>query len=332
MLRGSARVHLVPASGFQAQSTECTAPATLQAVPAPAIAQLPDVRRALLRWHRRNGLQAPWRESRDPYHCLVAAVMAQQTQMRRVMPSYERFIAAFPTIEALAAATPGDVIRVWAGMGYNQRAVRLHRAARRIVRDGWPQDAAGLARIEGIGPFTAAIIASFAFGKPAACVDTNVRRVLGRLAGDERMAAPQLQRLADAAIARRSPARWNQAVMDYGARVCVARPKCGECVVAQWCVSRAQVDPGPARLGERRAVYRTRRQQKPYEGSPRWYRGRIIDALRALPRGRGLTVEALATRTANGAAPDPAFALDLIRQLERDHLVVRRGNRVRLPD
>ena len=183
-------------------------------------------------------MHAPWRESGDPYEVLVAAVMAQQTQMSRVMPSYERFVAAFPTVESLAEASAGDVIRVWAGMGYNQRAIRLHRAARTIVDGGWPHDAASLAQIDGIGPFTAAIIASFAFSQPAACVDTNVRRVLGRLVGDETVDGKRLQSLADGMLAVREPARWNQAVMDYGARVCTVRPKCGECVVARWCPSR----------------------------------------------------------------------------------------------
>ena len=97
---------------------------------APRIDGLPRVQRALLDWHRRHGMRAPWRDSGDPYHALVAAVMAQQTQMSRVMPSYDRFITAFPTLEALAAASPADVIRVWAGMGYNQRAVRLHQFGR----------------------------------------------------------------------------------------------------------------------------------------------------------------------------------------------------------
>src|SRR5439155_21639822 len=144
--------------------------------------------------------------------------MAQQTQMSRVLASYERFLTAFPTLQSLARASAGDVIRVWKGMGYNTRAVRLHRAAQTVAARGWPHRAAELATIPGIGPFTAAIIASFAFGEPAAGVDTNVRRVLGRLAGDGHASPADMQRLADASIAREVPARWNQALMDYGAR------------------------------------------------------------------------------------------------------------------
>jgi A/G-specific adenine glycosylase len=219
------------------------------------IRNLRAVQRELLEWHDEHALQAPWRASGDPYECLVAAVMAQQTQMSRVMPLYERFVAAYPTLESLAASSLGDVIRVWAGMGYNQRAVRLHRAARQIAATGWPRDAASLQQIDGIGPFTAAIIASFAFGQPSACVDTNVRRVLGRLSGDPEIGASDLQRLADAVIPSEAAARWNQAVMDYGARVCGVRPRCGDCVVRQWCASAPRFASPLPRVAETRVSY-----------------------------------------------------------------------------
>src|SRR3970282_1129844 len=115
-----------------------------------------------LDWHRRNGLRAPWRTSGDPYHVLVAAVMAQQTQMSRVLLKFDEFMAAFPTVEPLAGASTADVLRVWGPLGYNMRALRLQRAAQRIAREGgFPRTAAELEQIEGIGPFTAAIIASF---------------------------------------------------------------------------------------------------------------------------------------------------------------------------
>src|SRR5438552_1226893 len=216
---------------------------------------LAEVQRKLLEWHRNEGLRAPWRESADPYEVMVAAMMAQQTQMSRVLASYERFLSAFPTLESLASASTGSVIRVWKGMGYNTRAVRLHRAAQTVAARGWPRRAGELATIPGIGPFTAAIIASFAFGEPAACVDTNVRRVLGRLAGDEQASPADMQRLADGSMAVAEPARWNQALMDYGARVCVIRPKCGECVVAEHCRWHATSVEPSSRIGETRAAY-----------------------------------------------------------------------------
>jgi A/G-specific adenine glycosylase len=302
----------------------------------PRIRSLRAVQRALLEWHAGRGLQAPWRVSGDPYQCLVAAVMAQQTQMSRVLPAYERFTAAFPTVEALAGASRGDVIRAWSGIGYNQRAVRLHNAARRIAADGWPKDVATLQSIDGIGPFTAAIIASFSFGRTSACVDTNVRRVLGRLAGEPAIDGAALQRLADRSIAVDAPARWNQAVMDYGATVCLPRPKCGECVVAGWCASRQMFATPLRRVADERATYRVRshvKRESAYEGSARFYRGRIIDALRQLPPGDSIALRSLPKLLANGAAaPDLATLRDLCAALERDGLVQITRDRIALPN
>jgi len=296
---------------------------------------LKHIQRPLLAWQAEHGLPAPWRESGDPYACLIAAVMAQQTQMGRVMPSFERFMAAFPTLEALAGATPGAVIRAWAGMGYNRRAVRLHRAARQILEGGWPRRAADLAGIDGIGPFTAAIVASFAFGEGVGCVDTNVRRVLGRLVGDEAISGKPLQALANASVAAAEPGRWNQALMDYGALVCGVRPKCGECVVSAWCESRGRFAGGELRVAEPRATYGAsrRKREAPFSGSPRYYRGRIVDALRALPAGRSLSEIELAARIANdGDAPSVAATQELIEGLERDGLATVSRGRVSLPD
>ena len=310
-----------------------------------AIDHRAEIQRALLAWHREHGMHAPWRESGDPYLTLVAAVMAQQTQISRVMPSYERFVAAFPTVEMLAAASTGDVIRVWAGMGYNSRAVRLRRAACTVVEHGWPRDAASLARIDGIGPFTAAIIASFAFGEPAACVDTNVRRVLGRISGDEGIDGKPLQLLADEMLAADEPARWNQAVMDYGARVCTIRPRCADCVVSRWCASRDRyLAPAPLlRIAEEHSAYDAAaspagrpskpKRETPFAGSARYYRGRIIDALRSLPPGEALPLAALPALLANGVAAPPAEEIDaLVEALERAGLLVARDRAISLPD
>jgi A/G-specific adenine glycosylase len=255
--------------------------------------------------------------------------------MSRVLPAYERFIAAFPTVEALAASSTGDVIRVWTGMGYNQRAVRLHRAARQIAASGWPRTAADFARIDGIGPFTAAIVASFAFGEPAACVDTNVRRVLGRVAGDESLNGRALQALADTAIVGAAPARWNQALMDYGARICTPRPACDACVVRRWCASRKRhASPAP-KVADQRAAYAAvprKKREPPYEGSRRFFRGRIIDALRALPPGASLRIDELPARIANGhSAPTLEETRALVEALERHGLAIRKGGRVSLP-
>jgi len=287
----------------------------------------PLLRRALLAWHRRHALAAPWRETRDPYHVLVAAVMAQQTQMSRVLLKFDEFIGAFPTVEGLARARPSRVLRVWEGMGYNLRALRLHRAAKVVVdMGGFPRTAAELEQIEGIGPFTAAIISSFAFGEPAAAVDTNVRRVVARLAGDVDVTLTDrdAQPAADALISRRAPASWNQAIMDLGGRVCTPRsPKCDACPIAPWCRSAPKLDARPQRVSEARAGYRS---QPRFEGSRRQQRGRIVQVLREVPPGQSLSPAQLRRQLGADGIPE------LLEALERDGLVRRLpGGRVRLP-
>jgi A/G-specific adenine glycosylase len=207
-----------------------------------------------------------------------------------------------------------------------------------MAAEGWPHEAASLARIDGIGPFTAAIIASFSFGQPAAAVDTNVIRVLTRLAGDDRLRGKGLQDLADAVIPPDEPARWNQALMDYGARICIPRPKCGECVIAKWCPSKDRIvrrKPIPARppsdaklVAEGRAAYTTAAR---YEHSDRYFRGRIIDVLRDLPRTHFVAIAALPARIANERTPSEAEVRAWLEDLKRSGLVEQNRDRVRLP-
>jgi A/G-specific adenine glycosylase len=291
---------------------------------------LPSLRRALLGWHRRHALRAPWRASGDPYHALVAAVMAQQTQMSRVLPKFDEFVAAFPTVESLARATTARVLRIWAPLGYNVRALRLQRAARRIVRaGGFPRHAAELEEIEGIGPFTAAIVSSFSFGEPVAAIDTNVLRVVARLLGDTegRLPPRTLREAAQALVARRAAGRWNQAMMDLGGRVCTARsPRCDACPIATWCRARP--------LFARRAAGAKRREraQPPFAGSRRYYRGRIVQALRELPARGALTPRQLFGRLPNRDGLAAASFHEIVQSLRRDGLVrANARGRLRLP-
>ena len=131
----------------------------------------------MLAWYDAGGRDLPWRRTRDPYAILVSEVMAQQTQVARVLERYERWLERWPTAAALAAASPAEVLTEWVGLGYNQRALRLRAACAIVARDGWPRDSAGLRALPGVGPYTAAAVASFAFGERVAAVDTNVRRV-----------------------------------------------------------------------------------------------------------------------------------------------------------
>ncbi len=292
---------------------------------------LPALRRTLLSWHRKHGLHAPWRTSGDAYQALVAAVMAQQTQMSRVLPKFDEFIAAFPTANALGRAPAAAVLRRWEPLGYNLRALRLHRAAKLIVREGgFPRAAAELQRIDGIGPFTAAIIASFAFAEPAPAIDTNVRRVLARLLGDAeaQLADRALLSAAQRLISRRAPGRWNQAMMDLGGTVCTSRsPRCHICPLARWC--RARPAFKKKRVADRRTPYR---KQPPFHNSSRYYRGRIVQALRELPLGASSSPGELIARLPHRDGLDETKLAGLIASLRCDGLLrVGRSGRLRLP-
>jgi A/G-specific adenine glycosylase len=208
------------------------------------------VEAALLAWFDAHGRDLPWRRTRDPYAILVSEVMLQQTQVERVIPRYREWLERWPTAEALADASPADVIRAWQGLGYNRRGLNLHRAARQIARDGWPHD---LTELPGVGPYTAAAVACFALGRDVLPVDTNVRRVQERTGYTF------------------SP-RAGQALMDLGASVCLARiPRCGACPLADTCPSR----------GRR---YEPLRKQSRFEGSFRQRRAQTLRLVAAAER------------------------------------------------
>jgi A/G-specific adenine glycosylase len=206
------------------------------------------VQELLLAWYRENRRPLPWRATKDPYAILVSEVMLQQTQVERVVPRWRAWLERWPTVEALAAASPADAIREWQGLGYNRRAINLHRAARVVATAGWPDD---LTVLPGVGRYTADAVAAFAFGRPVLPVDTNVHRVQQRTG---RSFGPECA----------------QALMDLGATVCLARvPRCGACPLAQAC---------PAR-GRR---YEPLRRQPRFEGS---FRQRRAGTLRAVADG-----------------------------------------------
>jgi A/G-specific adenine glycosylase len=251
---------------------------------ADAIEFPPDARDAILAWYALSGRRLPFRGTTDPYAILVSEAMAQQTQVARVGEAWTRFMARFPTVESLAGATPADVLRAWQGLGYNRRALALWRAARQIVDEHGgqvPSDLAELEALPGVGPYTARAVAAIAFGMPVGAVDTNVRRVLGRVAvGDTRsLPAAHLQRVADATVPPDAPAAWTHAVMDLGATVCrPARPACAGCPARPWCrFARAE-----SRVESRP---RSPMAPKPFPTTSRWLRGRILDRLRAAPDG-----------------------------------------------
>jgi A/G-specific adenine glycosylase len=252
---------------------------------------------ALLGWYLAHGRDLPWRRTRDPYAILVSEVMLQQTQVARVVPRYRAWLARWPAADSLAAARPADVLREWVGLGYNRRALRLRDACAVVARDGWPRTAAGLRALPGVGPYTAAAVASFAFDEQVAAVDVNVARVADRLGRDVGALLPDGR-----------AAAFNHAMMDLGATICTARrPRCGVCPVAAECASAGAVAAPP----------RPRAARQRFEDTDRFARGRIVAALAAgesLPEGLGVE------RTERALAG-----------LVRDGLVVRRGGGFRLP-
>jgi A/G-specific adenine glycosylase len=246
----------------------------------------------LLAWYSQHKADLPWRHTHDPYAILVSEVMLQQTQVTRVVPRYVAFIDRWPTVDALAAATPAEVITEWSGLGHNRRAVNLHRCAVAVAAlGGFPREPRELERLPGIGPYTAAAIACFAFGAQIAAPDTNALRVLGRAFGDPGLAPP--------------PGRaydWNQALFDLGREVCIARtPRCGACPLAPECPSRGM-------------TYAPLRRQSQFEGS---FRQRRANLLRAI--------------AAAGSLPDAQADAEALVSLVRDGLAEVSDGHARLP-
>ncbi len=284
-------------------------------------------------------MHLPWRTTRDPYRILVSETMLQQTQVERVIPLYEAFVARFPTFAALAAAEAGDVVRAWRGLGYNSRAVRLHALAQAVVaRHGGmlPRETAALRVLPGIGAYTAAAVRAFAFELDDAAVDVNLRRVIHRVAfGVEHpplAADGTLDTLAIAAVPRGAGHDWNSAMMDLGATLCTARaPKCSVCPLRDGCVA-APVDR--AQLAERaraNAPPKAAQGKLPFERTARFLRGRIVDRLRDLVPGEALTIDALQRDLAAVVPADRLHEIaDIVAVLERDSIVTRIADSVRL--
>jgi A/G-specific adenine glycosylase len=209
-------------------------PASLQPFTA---GQLRAFRRRLLRWFGREQRKLPWRGSRDPYLVLVSEIMLQQTRVAVVEERYKQFIARFPTVTTLSRAREQTVLAAWSGLGYYRRARNLHAAAKEVEKlGGFPRTSDALLELPGVGRYTAAAVASIAYGEPVAVVDGNVKRVLHRVTGRE-LSEKENWQIADQFLDRERPGDFNQAMMELGAVICVpGNPLCDHCPVASLCV------------------------------------------------------------------------------------------------
>jgi A/G-specific adenine glycosylase len=267
---------------------------------------------AVLAWGLPRLRDLPWRAVRDPWAILVAEVMLQQTQAERVVPKWRAFLSAYPTPPSCAAASLGDVLRLWQGLGYPRRARNLHDAATAIVeRHGGavPDDLDALRALPGIGPYTARAVRVFAFEHDDAVVETNIARLLARVSG-ERLTSKRVQTIADDLVPVGDGWSWNQVLMDLGATVCRPAPRCSECPAAARCAWHQDRHPHPDPAIGSAGVSTT---QPPYDGSARQARGRVLRAL------------------AGGAAPLGDFPADVVAGLAADRLVVSDGTNIRLP-
>ncbi len=266
-----------------------------------------QLQQTLLDWFAANGRDLPWRRTRDPYRVLVSEIMLQQTQVERVIPKYHAFLELFPSVVELAAAAPAEVIRAWQGLGYNRRAINLQRAAQAVVEAGYPADPsafpstpAGLRDLPGIGAYTAGAVACFAFERDVAFMDTNIRRVVRRLSVGPETVPPEPREAELLAHAERlvPPGQgwsWNQAIMELGATICTAaKPQCWRCPLREhcaayqvWSTADSQVELLPQTPRRRKAA------EVPFQQTNRYFRGRIVDALRAAPPQTALSLAEL---------------------------------------
>ncbi len=280
-----------------------------------------QLQRAVLRWYSAHGRKLPWRGEVDPYIVLVSEIMLQQTQVPRVLTKLPVFLAAFPSMGHLAAAAQREVVDAWRGMGYNNRAVRLHRLARTVIEKHGgelPPNAEALRALPGIGRYTSHAILAFAYRQAVPVVDVNIRRLLSRLfwrmtdTGAVRSEG-EVWDVAEALVPETKAYDWNQALMDIGATICTARsPRCTACPVAAWCRSAHRLRP---------PVPSARRSEPSRFGIPnRAHRGRVVEALRGRRRSVPLTVLGpLVSPEFSGA--DLAWPRKLVEGLERDGLV-----------
>ena len=281
-----------------------------------------QIQRGLLHWFGDVQRDLPWRRTRDPYAILVSEVMLQQTQVDRVIPYYDRFLERFPTVHDLAEAPVAEVIKLWAGLGYNRRAVNLQRAAQVVVSEHggqFPSDPIELRKLPGLGAYTAGAVAAFAFERDVVFLDTNMRRVITRLMfGVESVPEREVLAAAQELLPPGHGWVWNQALIEFGALQCTARkPACIVCPLTSQCAAFPYIQS---------TLATARTQPRPaerFETSSRFYRGRIVEKLRELPAGDvyGIPLASLGAQLRDDfSETDLPWLANLVQGLQRDGL------------
>lgn len=314
----------------------------------PSLDLVAQVHARLLTWYAAEQRALPWRSTSDPYAILVSEIMLQQTQVDRVLPKYEQFLSAFPTLADLAAAPTADVISAWVPLGYNMRAVRLQSIARQVMAEYGgriPDSIDELLKLKGIGRYTAGAIACFAYHRQVATVDTNIRRVLHRIFlglehPEPRANDAQMLTLAEQVLPEGEAYNWNQALMDLGATICTSNnPRCTDCPLQEPCRAYAEMSqhslfPSGTVLRQLRKVAEKKPgyPPQPFTSTNRYFRGRIVDLLRSLPAQQRLPLTTLGPKIKPDFAEDDLPWLQrIVERLAKDGLIDYTNDGVRLP-
>lgn len=291
--------------------------------------QVTAFRKKLLQWYRTSGRTLPWRQTHNPYHILVSEIMLQQTQVDRVIPKYHSWLTHFPTVQALASASPASVLQAWSGLGYNRRALALQKAAQIVVNeyDGkFPDTLEALMKLPGIGKYTASAVLSFAFRKPVPIVDTNVKRVLGRIFFGYKTLAKYIDtdepfwELKQRVLPKHIDVYdFNQGIMDFGAMICTARqPKCEECPMQKICTSYPEILSANTEL----LRVKRKRDEPLFFGQPqRIWRGKILQVLKNTSQSTA-SLQIIGKTIQSDWKPDRIEWLQqVVQSLEKDKLV-----------
>lgn len=288
----------------------------------------------LLAWYDKHGRDLPWRHTRDPYRILVSEIMLQQTQVSRGLIFYDRWLTQFPDWKSLADASNADVIRAWAGLGYNRRALMLRDIARQAVERGVPSSEAGWRELKGIGPYTAAAISAFALRQRALPIDTNIRRVLGRLLFGVTYPQPAIDDKVRASIDAILPARGRfydvpQSLFDLATMHCTKAPTCATCPMRSVCPAASKFLSGKVRVPKQMVKKAVESRHRDKKFPDRIYRGRILKLVRE--NGR-VAIESVGPAIDAGydKKQDRAWVLAMVERLATDGMVRRTGNAIAL--